>query len=166
MSSQAIRHVIQEEAERGAAILLTTHDMAEADKLSDRVAFIDEGRVLVTDTPENLKLTYGNGRCGSGRVTTARSWRPSSTSRERAERIRQAVAAHELLTIHTQEATLEEIFIHFAGERARRMISLRIVWAIVRKDIAQMGRDRFFSRTSRCSVLWRMSRCSGRCRAP
>jgi len=59
VSSQSIRQVIQEEARRGAAVLLTTHDMAEADKLSDRVAFINEGHVLVTDTPENLKLTYG-----------------------------------------------------------------------------------------------------------
>lgn len=36
-------------------ILLTTHYMAEAEALCDRVAIIDHGRVMVCDTPENLK---------------------------------------------------------------------------------------------------------------
>ena len=34
-------------------MLLTTHDMHEADDLSDRVAFINDGRILVVETPEN-----------------------------------------------------------------------------------------------------------------
>ncbi len=38
--ADAIRNVIREQAERGAAVLLTTHDMWEADELSDRVALI------------------------------------------------------------------------------------------------------------------------------
>lgn len=36
-------------------ILLTTHYMAEADELCDRLAIIDQGRVLACDTPQNLK---------------------------------------------------------------------------------------------------------------
>lgn len=36
-------------------ILLTTHYMAEADELCDRLAIIDHGRVLACDTPDNLK---------------------------------------------------------------------------------------------------------------
>jgi ABC-2 type transport system ATP-binding protein len=36
-------------------ILLTTHYMAEADELCDRMAIIDQGKVLACDTPENLK---------------------------------------------------------------------------------------------------------------
>ncbi len=36
-------------------LLLTTHYMAEADELCDRLAIIDKGKVLVCDTPENLK---------------------------------------------------------------------------------------------------------------
>lgn len=39
----------------GTTVLLTTHDMAEADTLCDRVAIIDHGRILVCDTPERLK---------------------------------------------------------------------------------------------------------------
>jgi ABC-2 type transport system ATP-binding protein len=37
------------------AVILTTHDMEEAEKLSDRVAIIDHGKILAIDTPEQLK---------------------------------------------------------------------------------------------------------------
>ena len=41
----------------GRTILLTTHYMAEADELCDRLAIIDGGRILTCDTPANLKRT-------------------------------------------------------------------------------------------------------------
>ncbi|UCF60612.1 MAG: ABC transporter ATP-binding protein, partial [Anaerolineaceae bacterium] len=50
-SAIAIRDIILEERARGATIFLTTHDMMEADKLSDRVAFIDQGKIVALDTP-------------------------------------------------------------------------------------------------------------------
>jgi len=40
---------------RDKTVLLTTHYMAEADQLCDRIAIIDDGRILACDTPENLK---------------------------------------------------------------------------------------------------------------
>ncbi len=42
-------------------ILLTTHNMDEADRLSDRVAIIDHGDLLMLDSPTNLKKTVGEG---------------------------------------------------------------------------------------------------------
>ncbi len=42
-------------------VILTTHDMDEADRMSDRVAIIDHGRLLVLDTPDNLKSSVGPG---------------------------------------------------------------------------------------------------------
>ena len=42
-------------------VILTTHNMDEADRLSDRIAIMDFGRLLITDTPENLKRTVGEG---------------------------------------------------------------------------------------------------------
>src|SRR3954467_8465973 len=39
----------------GRTVLLTTHYMAEADELCDRIAIIDHGKVLACDTPANLK---------------------------------------------------------------------------------------------------------------
>ncbi len=38
-----------------ATILLTTHDMAEADRLCDRIAILDQGRLVAEDTPDGLK---------------------------------------------------------------------------------------------------------------
>ena len=117
VSSQAIRRVIEEEAERGAAILLTTHDMDEADKLSDRVAFINDGTIAALDTPENLKLAHGQ---RSVRVRT----RENGEVRERVvpldatdtgDQLKAVVGAEDLLTIHTEEATLEAVFITLTG---------------------------------------------------
>ena len=117
VSSQAIRRVIEEEAERGAAILLTTHDMDEADKLSDRVAFINDGKIAALDTPENLKLAHGQ---RSVRVRT----RENDEVREQVvlldasdtgDRLKDVVGAEGLLTIHTEEATLEAVFITLTG---------------------------------------------------
>lgn len=38
-------------------IILTTHHMDEADKLSDRIAIMDNGKIVALDTPSNLKQT-------------------------------------------------------------------------------------------------------------
>jgi len=43
------------QAVHDATILLTTHDMAEADRLCDRIAILDQGRLVVEDTPDGLK---------------------------------------------------------------------------------------------------------------
>ena len=45
--------------EHGATIVLTTHDMDEADRLCDRLAVLDRGAVIALDTPANLK--HGGG---------------------------------------------------------------------------------------------------------
>jgi ABC-2 type transport system ATP-binding protein len=42
-------------------IVLTTHNMDEADRLADRIAIMDYGRLLLLDTPHNLKRTIGEG---------------------------------------------------------------------------------------------------------
>jgi ABC-2 type transport system ATP-binding protein len=42
-------------------VILTTHDMDEADRLSDRIAIIDHGRLLELDTPDGLKNRIGAG---------------------------------------------------------------------------------------------------------
>lgn len=42
-------------------VILTTHNMDEADRLADRVAIIDYGKLLLSDTPQNLKKTIGEG---------------------------------------------------------------------------------------------------------
>jgi len=46
---------------KGHTLILTTHDMDEADYLSDRVAIIDNGDLLVLDEPSKLKASVGEG---------------------------------------------------------------------------------------------------------
>ena len=56
-ASKVIRDYILDWVSDGKSrtVLLTTHYMAEADQLCDRVAIIDNGKILACDTPENLK---------------------------------------------------------------------------------------------------------------
>ena len=54
-----LRAIVLDLAKQGMTVFLTTHYMEEADQLSDRVAIIDSGRVVALDTPERLKVQYG-----------------------------------------------------------------------------------------------------------
>jgi len=54
-SSRLIRDVIRNLRKEGHAIILTTHNMDEADILSDRVAIIDHGRIVRLGSPSELK---------------------------------------------------------------------------------------------------------------
>lgn len=47
--------------DEGKTVILTTHLMDEADRLSDRIAIIDHGKLLRLDTPANLKKEIGEG---------------------------------------------------------------------------------------------------------
>jgi ABC-2 type transport system ATP-binding protein len=92
--------------------------MLEADVLSDQVAFINEGRVLALDTPERLKLARGR------RAVRIRTRTPDSSVTDQVvdmdgtdadARLQAAMSDGDVLTIHSEEATLEDIFVHFAG---------------------------------------------------
>lgn len=55
-SKREVQSVIKElNQDSGTTILLTTHDMLEADKLCDRIAIIDSGKIVALDTPQGLK---------------------------------------------------------------------------------------------------------------
>jgi ABC-2 type transport system ATP-binding protein len=60
-SRVAVWEVIKDLPNQGKTIILTTHFMEEADRLSDRVAIIDNGKILVLDTPKKLKSSIGEG---------------------------------------------------------------------------------------------------------
>lgn len=120
VTAAVIRRLIREEADSGAAILLTTHNMMEADQLSDRVAFINEGEIVALDSAENLKLKYGRRavrvrlRGGDGEI---REELIPLDTKEGPRRLAELASSPDLLTIHTEEATLESIFIQLTGRR-------------------------------------------------
>ncbi|MCD4707474.1 MAG: ABC transporter ATP-binding protein [Candidatus Sabulitectum sp.] len=117
VSSRSIRELILEQAQKGTAVLLTTHNMREADELSDRVAFICEGRIHVLDTPDNLKLKYGHrtARVKISEDGTVRQETISLDKSDAGDKLKKLVEHEGLLTIHTEEATLEDIFIRITG---------------------------------------------------
>jgi ABC-2 type transport system ATP-binding protein len=54
-TTRLIRDFIRELNAKGITIILTTHDMYEAEILSDRIAIIDHGKIAALDTTDNLK---------------------------------------------------------------------------------------------------------------
>jgi ABC-2 type transport system ATP-binding protein len=120
VSSEAIDNIILEERDRGATIFLTTHDMWEADKLCDRVAFMESGRIAALDTPHDLKQRYGrrslvaevaapDGRLGRREITMDTAETPRAVAGLFEE--------GKVVTLHSEEATLEDIFIQITGRR-------------------------------------------------
>jgi len=56
---RSLLDMVRAETRRGLTVVFTTHNLEEADYLCDRAAVIDEGRILVQDSIENLKRLYG-----------------------------------------------------------------------------------------------------------
>lgn len=120
VSSEEIRSVILEEKKRGATIFLTTHDMYEADKLSDRVAFINQGRIVAFDTPHNLKLKFGKRKVKvlvKGKDESLLEREVALDNEETPRKIFDLFKNETVVTVHSEEATLEDIFIEITGRR-------------------------------------------------
>jgi ABC-2 type transport system ATP-binding protein len=52
------RFILEVREDHDASVLLTTHAMEEAERLSDRIAIIDEGRIVACDTPSGLRERF------------------------------------------------------------------------------------------------------------
>lgn len=117
-SSEAIRNVILKERERGATVFLTTHDMFEADKLSDRVAFMNQGKIVALDTPLNLKRQYGK-RALKVKVSTGsgemKDHEVALDTPDTPKDIQKLFSSQQVVTVHSEEASLEDIFIKMTG---------------------------------------------------
>lgn len=126
--------------EKGITIILTTHNMEEADRLCNRVAIIDHGRIIALDTPTNLKDGIG------GDVVSIRTPNPEAIVASlhepwvlRKEQHNGEVtlnlqnAEHHISTIVTalnqkqipiefisiHKLTLEDVFLSFTGKNIR-----------------------------------------------
>ncbi|CAN5687789.1 ABC transporter ATP-binding protein [soil metagenome] len=104
----------------GRTIFLTTHDMTVAEQLCDRVAFIVDGRIAVTDSPRGLKIRegerkvrveYRNGE-GGGR-TGHHEFSLDGLGDD--DEFLSLIRSGQIETIHTEEATLEDVFIEATG---------------------------------------------------
>lgn len=110
-----IRELINEQKARGAAVFLTTHSMELADALSDTVAFLYGGEIAACDTQEALKRKYGK-RDVRVRYLENGEEREKTFSMDEKAALSAFLTQAEVVKIHSQEATLEEIFLQVTGK--------------------------------------------------
>jgi ABC-2 type transport system ATP-binding protein len=99
--------------QKGTTIFLTTHYIEEAEFLADRVAFLDEGRIVVVDTPENLMTRQGE--WAIDRFTETKMETVYFDSRETADRYNRD--QHDQYTL--RRVNLEDAFLALTGKRVK-----------------------------------------------
>ena len=107
------RKIIEEERKKGTTVFLTTHNMLDADLLCDRVAFIADGEIKALDTPKNLKERGSNHRVVIDYLYQGRREEKTIEAPELEAGI--PFAHDEIISIHSQEPTLEDMFIQYTG---------------------------------------------------
>lgn len=116
-TASQIKEIIWQKRKEGATIFLTTHNMYIADELCDRVAFINDGKIELIDSPRNLKLKYGEKMVlveyKEGGVLK-KEYLSMVEDKDR-KRLNRLIDEGNIETMHSQEATLEEIFIKITG---------------------------------------------------
>jgi len=117
--------------QRELTILITTHYMDEADKLADRVAIVDHGKLVALDTPFKLKASMP----GESILEVSFSGEPANWL-ETVEHLPEIVnvkkhdhlyriveAARQrgvtVTALSVQSATLDDVFMHFTGRQLR-----------------------------------------------
>jgi ABC-2 type transport system ATP-binding protein len=124
---------------RGRTVLLTTHYMDEAERLCDRVAIVDKGKVIALGTPQELIASLGGqqvvelaterplGPEEMDRLPSVRGARRSADGMAlTVEQLHVALPAilaraepFGLTRLSTHHATLEDVFVHLTGRRLR-----------------------------------------------
>jgi ABC-2 type transport system ATP-binding protein len=137
-----IHGLLEQLREEKRTILLTTHYIEEAERLCDRVAIIDQGRIIAMDTPRKLQQqsraastivvtcdkpfpqdrpawaeAMNSTLDETSRTLTVVSRRPATTLVDLIKWIDQS--GFELLDVHLKQPTLEDVFIELTGKRLR-----------------------------------------------
>ncbi|MBN1280036.1 MAG: ATP-binding cassette domain-containing protein [Candidatus Thermoplasmatota archaeon] len=121
VSARQIKNIILQKKKEGTTIFLTTHNMNDADELCDRVGFMVDGGLVLIESPKDLKLKHGkklvrveylnNGELRKDEFTLATlGANPTFLS---------LLNHGQVLTIHTQEATLDDVFIKVTGRHLK-----------------------------------------------
>nr|WP_208459533.1 ABC transporter ATP-binding protein [Clostridium botulinum] len=109
-----IHKLLRKLNDEGTTIFLTTHNMFEADKLCDRVAFLNDGEIVDIGDPQALKLKYTNDdikiilKDGSKEIMV-------KNNPEGALKIKGWIEKGQLIAIHSMEPSLEKIFLDLTG---------------------------------------------------
>lgn len=115
--ARTTRDLIRRLGREGKSVFMTTHNMAEAEEVCDRVGFLVGGMIPVTGTPAELKRRYGRptvevSATASGRIETER-FPLEGLATNAAFQTR--LAAGNIVAIHSLEASLDDVFIAAAS---------------------------------------------------
>ena len=110
-----VRELIRAHADSGGAAFLTTHDMATAEQLCDRVAFVLGGRIAATDTPRDFKRAHGTRQVAIEYRGGGRLHHEEVPVNELGSQFLELARSGKVESIHTREASLDEVFIAITG---------------------------------------------------
>ncbi len=108
-----VHRMLAELRQQGTTVFLTTHDMAEAETVCERVAILNDGAIAACDTPEALRLRYARNRV-TVRTRTHGTMEMTKDAAAMAT-LADLADADELLSIHSDEPNLEEVFLELTG---------------------------------------------------
>ncbi|MCL2217564.1 MAG: ABC transporter ATP-binding protein [Defluviitaleaceae bacterium] len=109
-----IHNLMMEMKAEGTTFFLTTHNMAEASKLCDRIALFNEGIIVDMGTLDELSQKY-NTEKSVKIVLEDGEEQVLPINAESSGKIAELVSSGKVLTIHSQEPTLEDIFLKLTG---------------------------------------------------
>ncbi|MEO0882514.1 MAG: ABC transporter ATP-binding protein [Pseudomonadota bacterium] len=117
-TAELIRDEISTLRSAGKTIILTTHNMHDAERLCDQVGFLAAGRMDVIDTPKALKLKYGEPTVEviafeDGKQVAQRF--PLEGLGQNAD-FGAYIKGRDIQTIHSQEASLDKVFQIVTGQ--------------------------------------------------
>lgn len=116
-SASLIRNHVKRIQEEGTTIVLTTHDMHEAEALSDRVGIMHAGALVALDEPHRLKTIYGKPEIEviyqqDGKVVM-KSWPIAEEATK--DHIYQLMSTNQILSMRSKEASLADVFAALTG---------------------------------------------------
>lgn len=116
-NSRTLKDMIIEQKKMGKTVILTTHNMHDAEELCDRVAFIVDGKIKAMNTPHELRHVGADTRVSFRIVMNGEELERDCLLSElgKSAEFEFALKTGTLKSIHSQEQTLEDVFIALTG---------------------------------------------------
>jgi fluoroquinolone transport system ATP-binding protein len=112
-----LKQIILQKKTEGKTIFLTTHNMHDAEELCDQVAFIVDGQIKLIDSPKLLRHEFGKRILKvetSGFEKEIYEFELDGLSEN--QQFQDILRNNAVLSMHTDEASMEEIFIKVTGK--------------------------------------------------